>query len=431
VLVLEAQDSVGGGTRTAELTLPGFRHDVCSAIHPLAAASPLFRSLELDVDWIEPPAALAHPFDDGTALVVERSPDTLGREYARFIRPAVELAPDLLGPVTCLARKPGRAGRFGAAAVRGATSVARRLESERLRALFLGAAAHSVMPLDRKGTAGFGLALLGLAHANGWPFPRGGSQTLADALAARLRELGGEIETSRPVTALRDLPHSDLVVCDVTPRQLLALAGEVLPPRYRRRLRSWRYGAGVFKVDYALDGPIPWRASDVARAGTVHLGATAAEIVESERAGWQGRHAERPFVLLAQPSLFDGTRAPAGKHTAWAYCHVPSDSTVDVRDRIDAQIERFAPGFRERIVAAAAHGPRDLERRNANLVGGDISAGASHLTRLLRPLRYATPVPWLYVCSAATFPGPGVHGMCGHNAALAALRRRPDPSSEG
>ena len=350
--MLEARDTVGGGSRTAELTLPGFRHDLCSAIHPLAAASPFFRALELDVEWVEPHAALAHPFDDGSALVVERSPETLGREYARLIRPAVELAPDLLGPVTCLARKPVRAGRFGATAVRGATSVAQRLESEPLRALFLGAAAHSILPLDRKGTAGFALGLLGLAHVNGWPFPRGGSQTLADALTARLRELGGEIETSRPVTSLSDLPRSNVVVCDVTPRQLLALSGHALPPRYRRRLDRWRYGPGVFKVDYALDDPIPWRAPEVGRAGTVHLGATAAEIIDSERACWEGRYAERPFVLVAQQSLFDATRAPAGKHTVWAYCHVPHGSTVDMRDRIDAQIERFAPGFRDRILAA-------------------------------------------------------------------------------
>jgi phytoene dehydrogenase-like protein len=389
------------------------------------------RSLNLDVEWIEPPAALAHPFDDGSALVVERSPEMLGPEYAHFIRPAVELAPDVLGPVGCLARKPVLAGRFGVTAARGATNVARQLGTEHLRALLLGAAAHSVMPLDRKSTAGYGLALLGLAHANGWPFPRGGSQALADALAARLRELGGEIETRRPVTSLNDLPRTDLVVCDITPRQLLALARDVIPQRYRRRLQAWRYGPGVFKVDYALDGPIPWHAPEVTRAATVHLGAASAEIVDSERACWEGRHVERPFVLLAQQSLFDTTRAPAGKHTAWAYCHVPHGSTVDMRNRIDAQIERFAPGFRDRIVAATTHGPADLEHGNANLVGGDISAGASHLTRLLRPLQHSTPVPWLYVCSAATFPGPGVHGMCGHHAAQAALRRSPDPSFEG
>jgi phytoene dehydrogenase-like protein len=428
--VLEGQETIGGGTRTAELTLPGFRHDVCSAIHPLAAASPFFRSLALDVDWIEPPAALAYPFDDGSALVVQRSPAPLGRDYVGLVRPAIEVAPLLLGPRTCLARKPRIAGRFGATAVRPATSVARRLASERTQALFLGAAAHSVMPLDRSGTAGYGLALLGLAHANGWPFPRGGSQAIADALAARLRELGGEIERGRTATALRDLPRTGLVLCDVTPRQLLALADDTLPSRYRRRLQRWRHGPGVFKADYALDGPIPWHAPEVASAATVHLGGSPTEIVESERACWEGRNAERPFVLLAQQSLFDDTRAPRGKHTAWAYCHVPHGSTVDMRGRIDAQIERFAPGFRDRILGCQARDTAALEESNPNLVGGDIAAGAGSLARLLRPLPYRTPLPWLYLCSAATAPGPGVHGMCGHNAARAALRRA-DPSFEG
>jgi len=314
--------------------------------------------------------------------------------------------------------------------VRGATSVARRLPTPHAQALFLGAAAHSVLPLDRKGTAGFGLGLLGLAHTHGWPFPRGGSQAIADVLAARLRELGGRIETGHAVVSLRDLPSSRTVMCDVTPRQLLALAGDLLPSRYRRRLGRWRYGPGVFKVDYALDGPIPWRAAEVGHAATVHLGGSPAEIADSERAPWEGRNAERPFVLLAQQSLFDDTRAPPGRHTAWAYCHVPQGSTVDVLGSVESQIERFAPGFRERILACQTHDTAAMEKGNANLVGGDISAGATTLPRLLRPLPYRTPLPWLYVCSAATAPGPGVHGMCGHLAARAALRRA-DPSFEG
>jgi phytoene dehydrogenase-like protein len=425
VLVLEAQETVGGSARTAELTLPGFRHDLCSAIHPLAAASPFFRSLALDVEWVESPAALAHPFDDGAALVVTRSPDALGQEYAHLVRPAIEIAPLLLGPVRCLARKPVAAAGFATAAVRGARHESRRLPTMHLQALFLGAAAHSVLPLDRRGTAGFGLGLLALAHTHGWPFPRGGSQAIADALAARLRELGGEVETGRNVTDLDELPRAGAVLCDVTPKQLLALAGDKLPARYRHRLGRRRYGPGVFKVDYALDGPIPWRAADVARAATVHLGGSPAELFESERAPWEGHHAERPFVLLAQQSLFDDTRAPEGKHTAWAYCHVPHGSTVDMRARIDAQIERFAPGFRERVLAAATHTTADLERGNANLVGGDISAGANDLSRFLLPLRHRTPLPTLFLCSAATLPGPGVHGMCGHLAARAALRRSP------
>jgi phytoene dehydrogenase-like protein len=423
VLVVEAQDTIGGGTRTAELTLPGFRHDVCSAIHPLAAASPFFNSLDLDIEWIEPPAALAHPFEDGTALLVRRDPGELGRQYARLLRPAIEVAPLLLGPLRCLAPKAAVAGRFAARGVLSATRVARRLEDERTQALFLGAAAHSVLPLDRKGTAGFGLGLLALAHVNGWPFPRGGSQAIADALATRLRELGGEIETGRNVNSLDELPQSSLVLCDVTPRQLTALtAGRVQ--------RRWRYGPGVFKVDYALDGPIPWRAPEVAHAGTVHLGCSPADIVEAERAPSAGGHAERPFVLLAQQSLFDDTRAPAGKQTAWAYCHVPNGSTEDMTDRIDAQIERFAPGFRDLILARATRTTSDLERDNANLVGGDISGGATDLPHLLRRRRHTTPLKGVYLCSASTAPGPGVHGMCGHLAARLALGRGY-PSSEG
>ncbi|MFL6028476.1 MAG: phytoene desaturase family protein [Gaiellaceae bacterium] len=423
VRVLEAADTPGGGMRTAELTLPGFRHDVCSAIHPLAAASPFFNSLDLDVEWITPPAALAHPFDDGTAVVVGRSPDALGAEYASLLGPAIAAAPLLLGPVSCLARNAGRAGRFGVDALRSATAVADRLSDDKLRTVFLGAAAHSVLALDRKGTAGFGLALLAFAHVNGWPFPRGGSQAIADALAARLTDLGGTIETGHTVTSLRELPPSDLVLCDVTPRQLLALAGDRLPPRYRRRLRRWRYGPGAFKLDYALDGPIPWRAPDVAQAATVHLAGSPAELVESERAGWEGRHAARPFVLLAQQSLFDSTRAPAGKHTAWAYCHVPHGSTADVRAHVEDQIERFAPGFRNRILACSTRTTADLERDNANLVGGDISGGANVVTQLAGRRRYRTPARGLYLCSASTLPGAGVHGMCGHLAARAALRR--------
>ena len=432
VLVLEARDTVGGGTRTAELTLPGFRHDVCSAIHPLAAVSPFFNSLELDLELIEPPAALAHPFDDGSALLVHRSLDetaaAVGSEYAALIEPAIGISPLLLGPVRCLAPHPLKFARFAATAVRGATTVARTLPSDHARALFLGAAAHSVLPLDRKGTAGFGLTLLALAHETGWPFPRGGSQAIADALAARLRDLGGQIETGRNVESLRDLPRSDAVLCDVTPRQLLALAGDLLPPRYRHRLHRWRYGPGVFKLDYALDGPIPWRAPSVARAATVHLGGSPAELVEAERAPWQGRHAERPFVLLAQQSLFDDTRAPTGQHTAWAYCHVPHGSTVDMRDRVEAQIERFAPGFRDRVLACSARNTAELERDNANLVGGDISGGANLLSRLVARRQYSTPLPWLYLCSASTPPGAGVHGMCGQLAARAVLRRGHPPS---
>ena len=437
--VLEAQETIGGGTRTAELTLPGFRHDVCSAIHPLAAASPFFRGLGLELDLVEPPAALAHPFDDGTAAVVYRSLDetAIGLAadavaYRDLLVPVVRDWPQLesavLGPLVRAQRHPLALARFGRHALRSAFALARaRFTTEQGRTLFAGASAHSMLPLERSGSATFGLVLLLLAHVAGWPFPRGGSQAIADALAERLRSLGGEIETGRRVNSLRELPRARAVLCDVTPRQLLALGRDLLPARYRRRLERWRYGPGVFKVDYALDGPIPWRAPDATQAATVHLGGSLAEIADSERAAWESRHAERPFVLLAQQSLFDTARAPAGKHTAWAYCHVPNGSTEDMTDQIEAQIERFAPGFRERVLARATRTPLELERENPNLVGGDIAGGANLLTQLIarptwRPLPYRTPLPWLYLCSASTPPGGGVHGRCGELAAKAALR---------
>jgi phytoene dehydrogenase-like protein len=432
VLVLEAKDTIGGSTRTTELTEPGFRHDVCSAIHPLAAASPFFRSLELDVELIDPPAALAHPLDDGAAVMVRRSleatADGLGADadtYRRMVDPLVahwhELVDEILRPVVHLPRHPRTLARFTRGALRSADVT--RFRTEQARALFAGAAAHSVLPLDRRGTAGFGLVLLTLAHAVGWPVPRGGSQAIADALADGVRATGGEIETGRKVTSLRELPPSRVVLCDITPRQLLGLASGRLPARYRRRLEGWRYGPGAFKLDYALDAPIPWRAAEVADAATVHLGGTATEIGRSEDDAWRGVHNEHPYVLLAQQSLFDDTRAPPGKHTAWAYCHVPHGSTIDMTEQVDAQIERFAPGFRDRILARTTRGPAELERDNANLVGGDISGGANTLRQLVRRMPYSTPLPWLYLCSAATPPGAGVHGMCGHLAAQAALKR--------
>ena len=438
--MLETQETIGGGTRTAELTRPGFRHDLCSAIHPGAAVSPFFRSLELELDWIVPPIAVAHPLDDGCAVVARRSLEETGRglgadarAYRRLFDPLVagwnELEPALFGPIARVPRHPASLARFGLSALRSARALASaRFETEPARALFGGAAAHGVLPLEQRASASFGLVLLLLAHVSGWPFPRGGSQAIADALAKRLLELGGEIETGHAVKSLRDLPANGLVLCDVTPRQLVALAGDALPTRYRRRLERWRYGPGIFKVDYSLDGPIPWRAPEVAQAGTVHLGGTINEIAESERAAWDGQHSERPFVLLAQQSLFDDTRAPVGKHTAWAYCHVPNGSTVDMRERIDSQIERFAPGFRELILGCTTRTTAQVERENANMVGGDISGGANTLAQLvarpaLRRVPYSTPLPWLYLCSASTPPGGGVHGMCGHLAAKAALER--------
>ena len=413
---------------------------MCSAIHPLFVASPFFRSLRLELDLIEPPAVLAHPLDNGTAALIWRSLEDTARQlgtdeaaYRRLLRPLVDgwddLEGELLKPIAHVPRHPLQLMRFGRAALRSAKRLAEtRFETEAARALFGGAAAHSFLPLEQKAGASFGLVLLMLAHVSGWPYPRGGSQAISDALAVRLRSLGGEIEAGTHVSSLRELPSSKLVLCDVTPTQLVSLTGDLLPNRYRRRLERWRYGPGAFKLDYALDGPIPWLAPEVADAGTVHLGGTLDEIAESERAPWDGRHAERPFVLLAQQSLFDETRAPSGKHTAWAYCHVPNGSTFDMRERIEAQIERFAPGFRDRVLACASRNTDDLERDNPNLVGGDISGGANTLAQLiarpaLRRVPYSTPLPGLYICSASTPPGAGVHGMCGHLAAKAALER--------
>jgi phytoene dehydrogenase-like protein len=442
VRVLEAADTVGGGARSAELTLPGFVHDVCSAIHPLGMASPFFRTLPLSehgVEWIDPPAALAHPFDDGTAVLLERSPEAaavgLGADerrwrklFAPLVRDAEPLLEDLLGPLRVPAHPLTLAG-FSVRAAPPATLLARlALRGEKGRGVFAGLSAHSMLRLDRPPSAAFGLTLGLLAHAVGWPLPRGGSQRISDALASYLRSLGGEIETGRRVESLAELGEPRAVLLDVTPRGLLALAGDRLPERYRRGLERYRYGPGVFKLDWALDGPIPWRAEGCARAATVHLGATLEEIAASELAAARGRVAENPYVLLAQQSLFDATRAPAGEHTAWAYCHVPNGSTVDMTERIEAQIERFAPGFRDRILARSALGPAEMERYNANYVGGDINAGAATLSQLFtRPVArvspYTTPLPGVFLCSASTPPGGGVHGMCGYHAARAALRR--------
>jgi phytoene dehydrogenase-like protein len=441
VRLIEAADTVGGGARSAELTLPGFLHDVCSAIHPLGVASPFFRALPLaehDLEWIEPPAALAHPFDDGTAVVLERAQDAavpgLGDDEARWrrlfaplARDAESLLEDVLAPLH-LPAHPLRLARFGARAALPATALARlSFGGAKARGVFAGLAAHSMLPLERPPSAAFGLMLGLLAHSVGWPLPRGGSQRLSDALASHLRSLGGEIETGHRVDSLAELGDARPVLLDVTPRGLLALAGDRLPARYRRRLERYRYGPGVFKLDWALDGPIPWQAEECARAGTVHLGATLEEIAASEAAPFRGEVAERPYVLLAQQSLFDPTRAPAGQHTAWAYCHVPNGSPVDMTERIEAQVERFAPGFRERILGRSALGPADVESSNENYVGGDINGGAAILSQLFtRPVArvspYTTPLPGVFLCSASTPPGGGVHGMCGFHAARAALR---------
>jgi len=439
VVVYEAQPGIGGGMQSGELTLPGFVHDVCSASHPFAIVSPFFRSVPLadhGLRWIEAPSQLAHPFDDGTAAVVERSLDatasTLGPDasaYRALFRPIVRDWPRLewtvLGPLR-VPRYPIAAARFGLDALRSADALARRSFTGRdARALVAGIAAHGMLPLERRPSAGVALVLGALAHIAGWPIPQGGSQRIADAMAAYLRSLGGEIVTATPVRSIDDLPPARAILCDLSPRPFLRIAGHRLPDRYRRQLERFRYGMGVFKMDWALDAPIPWRAEACTRAATVHLGGTLEAIAAGEREAWNGRVPEQPFVLVTQPSLFDPTRAPAGKHTAWAYCHVPHGSPVDMSGRIEAQIERFAPGFRERILARAAMTPADLERRNANLVGGDIAMGVTDLGQLFaRPTWrwYSTPVRGLYLCSASTPPGVGVHGMCGYWAAHTALR---------
>jgi phytoene dehydrogenase-like protein len=440
VLVREAEDTLGGGLRSGEITLPGFIHDICSAIHPFVPASPFFRQLQLaqhGLDLVDPPAALAHPFDDGTAVVVERSLDATaaalgpdGEAYRSLLRPVSESWEDLsggvLGPLVRIPPHPLVMARFGMRGVLPAATLARRaFTTERARALFAGCAAHSIVPLERLTTAAFGLLLLATAHRFGWPFPRGGSQRVADALLAVLRGYGGEVVAAEPVESLEEV-DARMVLCDVAPRELIRIAGSRLPPRYSRRLAAFPHGPGAFKVDFALDGPIPWRAEACAQAATIHLGGTLAEIAESERAPWEGRPAERPFVLLAQPSLFDTSRAPKGKHTAWAYCHVPNGSSFDMTERIEEQIERFAPGFRDLVIGRSVLTPSDLERHDRNYVGGDINGGAATFRGLLaRPTisrsPYRTPAEGVYLCSASTPPGGGVHGMCGYWAARAAL----------
>lgn len=441
VLVLEAQRTPGGGARTGEITLPGFRHDTGSAVHPLAAASPFFKTLPLaehGLEWIDPPAALAHPFDDGTAALLVRSTaatgETLGGDAARYRRlmdPLVadweRLVRDALAPLH-VPRHPLALARFGVLAVQPAALLARwAFRGERARALFAGIAAHAMMPLTWAPTAAFGLLLGAAGHTSGWPVPRGGAGSITAALGSYLRTLGGVVRTETPVTSLDELPPARAVLLNVTPRQVLRLAGRRLPAGYRKQLERYRYGPGVFKMDWALAGPIPWTARECARAATVHLGATMAECAAAERLPWEGRHPARPFVLLVQPSLFDPARAPAGHHTAWAYCHVPRGSTEDMTARLEAQIERFAPGFRDLVLARHVSPPAALERENANLVGGDISGGVSDLRQLFfRPAirldPYTTPVKGLFVCSSSTPPGPGVHGLCGYYAARAALR---------
>lgn len=442
VLVLEARPEIGGGSRSAELTAPGYVHDVCAAIHPMAAASPFFRSLPLErwgLEWAYPDVSLAHPFEDGDAAVLRTSLAATaqglgvdGRAYERLMGPLVhgaeELLEEVLKPIR-IPRHPVLMARFGLVAVRSADAVLRgRFDGRDARALFAGCAAHSFVPLDFAGSAAFGVALMLAAHAADWPCARGGSQRIVDALAGYLGHLGGEIRTGHTVGSMADIPFSRVVLFDLTPRQVVAIAGDALPPRYRRRLSRFRYGPGAFKIDWALDGPIPWASEACRRAGTVHVGGAFEEVAAAEKESWEGTHPERPFVLVAQQSLFDPTRAPDGRHTGWAYCHVPHGSDVDMTTAIERQVERFAPGFRDRVLARHIRTARDLEGYNANMIGGDIGGGANTLRQFIaRPVAridpYTTPNERLFLCSSSTPPGGGVHGMCGHLAARSALRR--------
>src|SRR6201996_1018250 len=438
VVVYEAQDVIGGGAKSAELTLPGFVHDVCSAVHPLGIASPFFQTLPLGkhgLEWIQPPAPVAHPFDDGPPVMLQRSLEAtaaaLGKDekawrrlFELSLKNWPELKRDLLGPLR-FPSKPMVMGEFGMDAIRSATAIARKFSTPQARALFGGIAAHSVLPLTATASSAFGLVLALAGQADGWPIARGGSQAIANALAAHLQSLGGRIETSSPISFLAQMPPSRVILLDLTPRQILRVAGERLTPAFRKKLEKFQYGPGVFKIDWALKAPIPWKSPECATAATVHLGGALEEMIVSERACWEGAYAEKPYVLLTQPSLFDPSRAPAGQHTAWAYCHVPNGSTHNCTEAIERQVERFAPGFRDVVLERHVLDPQKLEARNANLVGGDIGGGAVTLSQLfLRPTRqlYATSDPAMFICSSSTPPGGGVHGMCGFHAAQAALR---------
>jgi phytoene dehydrogenase-like protein len=443
VLVMEAKETIGGGCRSAELTLPGFTHDICSAVHPAALGSAFFRALPLErygLEWIHPDIPLAHPLENGQAAVLQRSVELTARgfgqdaaAYQQLMLPLLEnwetIFAAFYGPLRprAILSHPFKLAHFGLPALRGAAGLARaRFKQEATRAIFAGVSGHSMLSLSTPGTAAAALLLMLLAHAVGWPFPRGGSQRIVDALAAYLRDLGGEIVTGVEVESLTALPPSGVILCDITPRQLLRLAGSRLSDLYRRQLRHYRYGMGVCKLDLALAGPIPWSAEVCRRAGTVHVGGTLEEIARSERLVWQGKHPERPYVLLAQQSLFDPTRAPDGKQTVWAYCHVPNGSDRDMSERIEAQIERFAPGFRQRILARHSLTARDMQEYNANYIGGDINGGVQDLAQMftrpvISPTPYATSDRSLYICSSSTPPGGGVHGMCGYFAARAAL----------
>jgi phytoene dehydrogenase-like protein len=440
VLLLEAKNTIGGGLRSAELTLPGFTHDICSAIHPMAAGSPFFETLPLQdfgLEYIYPPVSAAHPFDEGRAAVLVKSimetADLLGQDaqaYLSLLTPVVKdwpaIAPDVLGPLS-IPKYPFKMARFGLDALTSALFLSRRFRTKEAKGLWAGMAAHSIQPLSNATTSAIGLVLMAAGHLQGWPIPRGGSVAIANALASYFVFLGGKIETGFYVKSLKDLPSSKAVLFDITPKQLLQIAGHRFSPLYQWQLQRYRYGMGVFKIDWALDAPIPFTASACRQAGTVHIGNTLEEIVFSEQQTWEGKHPEKPFVLLAQQSLFDPSRAPQGKHTAWAYCHVPNGSTIDRSEAIEKQVERFAPGFRECILARHVMNTTQMEAYNPNYIGGDINGGIIDIGQLftrpaLRFSPYRTSAKGLYICSSSTPPGGGVHGMCGYQAAKRALK---------
>jgi phytoene dehydrogenase-like protein len=440
VLLLEAKDKIGGGAQSGELTLPGFIHDICSAIHPLAISSPFFNSIPLSqfgLQFIQPPIPAAHPFDDGTAAALFRSvKETVATlngdeaEYRKLAEPLLaawpELIDEILGPLH-FPKHPFQMAKFGVKGLRSAQHLVRKFQSKNARGLWAGMAAHSIQPLSNMATAAFGLVLMLSGHAGGWPLVKGGSVGIADALASYFVSLGGRIEMNHHIHSLNQLPSSRVILFDVTPNQLMQIAGEKLSSFYKWQLQRYRYGMGVFKVDWALSQEIPFTSPICMQAGTVHIGNTFEEIASSEQLTANGKISDRPFVLLAQQSNFDPTRAPQGKQTAWAYCHVPNGSTVDMTDRIEQQIERFAPGFRDIILAKHTMSAVELEQYNPNYVGGDINGGVNDITQLftrpaLRLSPYRTSAKGIYLCSSSTPPGGGVHGMCGYHAAKRALK---------
>jgi phytoene dehydrogenase-like protein len=433
VLLVEAAEEIGGGTRTAELTLPGFRHDVCSAIHPSGAASPFFNEIGLDVEWVQPPVAVTHPLGEGRVAALHRSIEKTAAQfgndadsYRRLIGPLVEdiegLVEDALSPITPFPKNLGTFTRAGTIGALPLTLLMSRFESQEARALLSGLGAHSIAPLSRPGTSAVTVMFAAIGHEFGWPLARGGSMSIAEALARQLIDLGGQIETGRHVRRVDDLPDST-VMLDLMPPAALEVGGKRIDEIKRKRLRRWKPGPGIFKLDWALDGPIPWSDHLSGQSGTVHVGGTYEEVMTAEQAVAEGKHPDEPFVLVAQQSLFDDTRAPEGKHTAWGYCHVPNGSTLDMTDPIEAQIERFAPGFRDLILNRSTRNSVEYEAYNPNIVGGDVGGGSFGLRKILQP---GKTWPYklgddLFICSSATPPGAGVHGLCGYHAARAAI----------